>query len=149
MDPENHHPSVHLVAGGFEDDVDEGLVPILRLAWEIGIETMSGCQDAGESLADLPKRHPHMADYVKRRQGWAYIDFFNDGIEAFLTMVLAGEPSKEMWYRMYHWLAPDAWQKSCSVHTLDDDVFHVLGAKLSFPVYDIDEIAACLERASV
>jgi hypothetical protein len=144
---DNHHPTVHLVAGGFEADVDEDLAPILRLTWEAGIETMSGCQNAAEGMADLLEREPHMVAYVEAHKDRAYIDFYPGGIEAFLTLVSNGKPDDEMDYRIYHWCAPGAWGKR--LHVLPwDGVFQIQGAQLSFPVSDIPLIVECLERAS-
>ena len=138
------HPQVHLVAGEFEADVDEGLAPILRLLWEAKVETMSGCQNAGESLADLPETEPHMAAYVEARKDTAYIDFFLGGVEGFLTLVAAGHPSEEMWYRMTHWCAPNAWTNTFLVAD-DDGIFDALGVQISFPISDIPEILDCLQ----
>lgn len=143
---DNYHPQVLLAAGLYEDEVDEKLAPVLRLAWLAGIETMSGCQNAGESLADLPSSYSHMADYVQSRQDVAYIDFYNGGIEDFLNLVTLGKPSEAMWDRMYHWTTLHAWHKTLLIPPINN-VFTPFGAQLSFPISDLAEIEACLDNS--
>jgi len=147
VDGARTHCSVHLQSGGYEDDVDEGLVPVLRLAWLAGFETMSSCENAGESLADLPKDEPHMAAEVALLRDRAHIDFCQSGsIAGFLNVVTDGNPSGAMLARMSHWLTPGAWAKNLIVLQLGRG-FATYGEQLYFPVSDIDEIARCLERA--
>ena len=113
----------------------------------LGIETMSSCQDAGESLADLPVEYPHMAAYVEAERGWAYIDFLPFyGIGPFMDAIRAARPTDEMWRRMSHWTNTDAWQKRLHLHPIDDH-FQPFGAQLLFPVYDIPEMVGCLEKS--
>jgi len=58
-----------------------------------GLETISSCQNAGESLADLPKDEPHMAAQIAQLRGRLYIDFCRSGnIAEFLNLVMAGDP---------------------------------------------------------
>ena len=127
--------------------VDEGLADLLKATWVLGIETMSSCQDAGESLADLPVEYPHMAAYVEAERGWAYIDFLPFyGIGPFMDAIRAARPTDDMWRRMSHWTTKDAWQKRLHLHPIDDH-FQPFGAQLLFPVYDIPEMVRCLQTS--
>jgi len=143
------HRQVKLDAGGFSGSVDEELAPLLREAWLAGIETMSGCQDAGESLAGLPETYPHMAGYVEARRGRAYIDFLRvEGVEEFLSLIALGEPDDGMYERMADWLAPGHWETTAIMvpHPEDENCFLAFGYQLGFPRGDMDAMTECLRR---
>jgi hypothetical protein len=139
----NHHAQVRLNVGDEEADVDEELAPLLREAWLLGIRTRSCCQDAGESLAHLPKDFPHIAVQVAAYAGRSYIDFHNcEDWVAFLDAILAGDPSEDMLERRDHWASDKAWQTHASYHRDIEEVnYH-----LTFPRSDIGEMTECLRR---
>jgi hypothetical protein len=142
------HRQFRLVVGDYADEVDEGLVPILRPTWLAGIETVSSCQNDGERLNGLLDEHPHLGSLVVSKWGRVSIDFHPPGIQAFLNLVAWGDPGTRMYERMTHWLAPGAWKSSLILLALQPGDFQFYGANLSFPVSDIPEVAACLEQAT-
>jgi len=56
---------------------------VIEATWRNGIQTLTSCQDAGESNQDWVAKLPHMADYVTTHRGWAFIDFMIDDGVAF------------------------------------------------------------------
>jgi hypothetical protein len=144
-----HHKQVRLEAGGFAADVDGGLAPLLREIWLAGIETISCCQEASESVAPLLEDYPHLAAYVEENRGRAYIDFAElEGVERFLTLIARSGPSDDMRERMRHWIAPGRWRTLASIHDFEDDedTYEAYLFQLSFPVSDLEEAETCLQR---
>lgn len=147
----NLHPVREVRVGKRSADIDEMLAPLIEALWRLGIETLTCCQDAGESNADWVETLPHMDAYVQARKGWAFIDFpIDDGLR-FLTAVAQAGPRDAFYVRMTHWAAPDAWEvkvKPMDVamfdHTELSD-FELRLLQVCFPVYDLPEI---LERVT-
>lgn len=143
------HPQRRVIVNGHGAMVDADLAELLRETWRAGIETVSSCQDAGETTADLVARYPHIAAYREARRGWSYVDFAAEGdVTDFFTRVVAGGPSAELRHRMRHWLAEGHWHTSVSIAEQyhDPSLFFAFMYQLSFPHSDIDEITACLKR---
>jgi hypothetical protein len=141
------HTQIHLMVGDYADEVDAGLVPILRPLWEADIETISSCQNAGENLAHLENSCPHLADQIVSLQGVACIDFVPPAVIPFFELVAAADPTDEMYERMTYWRAPGAWKTTTTVLSFTSGKFGIYGMKVSFPQSDISEIGACLERS--
>jgi hypothetical protein len=146
-----HHPRVRLRAGGFSDLVDRDLAPLLREIWLAGIETMSSCQDAGESIEHLAAEYPHMEAYIEVSRGRAYIDFlWEEDAARFFSLIAAGGPSDALRHRLTHWLAEGHWQTIVSMSEYPDapDTFGAFMYQVSFPKTDIAEAIVCLQRAT-
>ena len=133
-------------------EIDEALAPVVEALWRNGFETLTCCQDAGESNAGWVDRLPHMSAYVESRRGWAYIDFPIDSGLAFLTAIAKAGPRDAFYVRMTHWAAPDSWDVSIrpfDVAMLDETRASAFGLRLlqvCFPVYDLAEILQRLAR---
>jgi len=85
---ENFHPTTRLVdPKGEPADIDVELAPLVQLLWRLGIETITCCQDVGESIAPLARDLPHVASEAKRLRGSAQVDFPIDAGLRFLTAV--------------------------------------------------------------
>lgn len=143
------HKQVRLEAGGFADDVDERLAPLLREVWLAGIETISSCEDASESVTPLLEDYPHLSSYVEQNRGRAYVDFAElEGVERFLTLIARGGPSGDMRERMRHWITPGKWTTLASIHDFEDDedTYEALLFQLSLPRGDLAEAERCLRR---
>ena len=107
---EEAHRQIRVKYGDLEGDVDEELAPLILELWKADMETFSSCQDAGESLIDLPTHLPHMATQVEADRGRAYIDFrWWEDVCAFKTMVANGGPRDTFYERLAHWCSPGAW----------------------------------------
>jgi hypothetical protein len=106
----NIHPVTPVRVGPVAADIDTMIAPLIEAIWRAGIATLTSCQDAGESNADWAERLPHMADYVNRHRGWAFVDFRLDQGLAFLDAVAAAGERDDFYVRMTHWAAPDAWR---------------------------------------
>ena len=87
MTYENRHPLQTVRVGELSAEIDEMLAPVVEALWRNGFETLTSCQDAGESNEDWPTLLPHMAKHVDSRKGWAFIDFPIESGLAFLTAV--------------------------------------------------------------
>ena len=134
-------------------DVDELLVPLVRLLWEAGIETTASCQDAGDAPPDLLEELPHLQTEVASRRGRAYVDFVNDlAAAAFFDAVAGAGPRDDLYVRMVHWAAPGAWQVRLSLEDLalddpDAESDFVPGAvQVLFPQGDITPLVERLQR---
>src|SRR5258708_25637293 len=85
---ENFHPTTRLVdPKGEPADIDVELAPLVQLLWRLGIETITCCQDVGESIAPLARDLPHVASEAERLRGSAQVDFPIDPGLRFLTAV--------------------------------------------------------------
>jgi hypothetical protein len=149
---DNVHPVRTVRVGGVCAEIDEQLAPVVEALWRNGFETLTSCQDAGESNGDWVDLLPHMAAYVESRRGWALIDFpVNSGL-AFLTAIANAGRRDAFYVRMTHWAAPDAWDVSVrpmDVAMLDETRESEFGLRLlqvCFPGHDLAEILRRLER---
>jgi len=151
-DTTNVHPVRSVRVGDRCADIDQMLAPLVEALWRNGFETLTCCQDAGESNADWVDLLPHMAEYVRRRKGWAFIDFpIGDGL-GFLTAIAQAGPRDAFYVRMTHWAAPDAWDvniKPMDAAMFDEAMpsnFTVRLLQVCFPGSDLPEILRRLER---
>ena len=142
----NVHPLTTVRVGSMAAQIDQLLAPVIEATWRNGIQTLTSCQDAGESNADWVAKLPHMAGYVATRKRWAFVDFTVEQGLAFLDAV-AGAGARDAFYvRMVHWAAPDAWRvdvKPYDAAMFDETVPSRFGLRLMqvmFPQYDIAEI---------
>jgi hypothetical protein len=149
---ETTHPQVTVRVGTMTADVDEMLAPVVEAAWRNGIQTLTSCQDAGESNRDWVSELPHMAEYVRRHKGWSFIDFpIEDGL-AFLKSVAQAGSRDAFYVRMVHWAAPDAWRinvRPYDVAMFDERLpseFRLRLIQVMFPQYDIPEIVRRLNE---
>ncbi|MCE7004489.1 hypothetical protein LWC34_16840 [Kibdelosporangium philippinense] len=148
---DNVHRLTTVTLGDHRAEVDEQLAPLIAALWSNGFETVSCCQDLGESLAAMVESKPHMASYVQAHRGWALVDFpIGDGL-AFLTAIARAGPRDDFYERMTYWAFPDAWD--INIKPMDEALFdyrlpsrfglHLL--QVSFPLQDLDEIQERLE----
>ena len=150
---ENFHPTTRLVdPKGERADIDVELAPLVQLLWRLGIETITCCQDVGESIAPLARDLPHVASEAERLRGSAQVDFPIDAGLRFLTAVARAGPRDDLYVRMVHWLAPGAWEVSVRAEDLavdeDDqpsefDLGYMMLVR--FPRTDLHEILRRLE----
>ncbi|ALG10776.1 hypothetical protein [Kibdelosporangium phytohabitans] len=151
-DTTNVHPVRTIRVGDRSADIDEMLAPLVEALWRNGFDTFTSCQNAGESNADWAETLPHMAAYVKSREGWAYVDFpIGDGLR-FLTAIAQAGPRDAFYVRMTHWAAPDAWDvnvKPLDLAMFDESTpsdFALRLLQVCFPGYDLGEIVRRLDR---
>ena len=151
-DTTNVHPVLAVRVGDRCADIDVMLAPLVQALWRNGFETFTSCQDAGESNADWADRLPHMAAYVQRRKGWAFVDFpIQDGLR-FLTAIAQAGPRDAFYVRMTHWAAPDAWDvmiKPMDLAMFDETMqsdFALRLLQVCFPGSDLPEILHRLGR---
>ncbi|GIF62779.1 hypothetical protein Ais01nite_08140 [Asanoa ishikariensis] len=142
----NVHPVTTVRVGGMVAEIDELLAPVIDATWRNGIQTLTSCQDAGESNVSWVSKLPHMADYVATWKGWAFIDFAVEQGLAFLDAVAGAGVRDAFYVRIVHWAAPDAWQVNVRPYDaamFDEVVPSRFGLRLMqvmFPQYDIAEI---------
>jgi hypothetical protein len=48
----NVHPVTTVRVGSMVAEIDQMLAPVIEATWRNGIQTLTSCQDAGESNAD-------------------------------------------------------------------------------------------------
>lgn len=151
----NHHPSVKMTAlDGDVVEIDEKLAPLIAELWRVGLDTVTCCQDAGESIASLVERYPHLAARAASDTGYAYIDFFDaDDAAEFLTIVANAGPFGKFYGRMTRWFEPGGWRKTISFfdgeyapRRGEQTVFEPSFVQIKFPVTDIAEITRRLRR---
>jgi len=69
MDGTRPRPTERVVVGGWDEEIDVEIAPLIRSLWEAGIETVMSCQDTGN--------------------GWVWIEFADlEGLEEFVTIVV-------------------------------------------------------------
>jgi hypothetical protein len=152
---EGTHPTVLVQVGHRQAQIDEQLAPAIEACWRSGFETLTCCQDLGESNTGWVEKLPHMAAYVESRRGWMLIDFPIDSGLAFLSAVANAGPRDAFYVRMTHWAAPEAWD--VKIKPMDAAMFHEespsqFGLRLlqvSFPAHDLPELTRrLLEHAA-
>lgn len=105
------HPTTTVSHGELVAEVDLELAPLVLETWTAGIGTIHSCQDVGEDLAQLVGRLPHLADVARRETGRASIGFAGVGqLLAFLDALANAGRRDELYERMVHFAAPEAWQ---------------------------------------
>lgn len=148
---ENVHPVTTVRVGTMTAEIDQLLAPVIEATWRNGIQTLTSCQDAGESNVDWVEKLPHMADYVTTHKGWAFVDFTVDSGLAFLDAVARAGARDAFYVRMVHWAAPDAWRVSVKPYdkAMFDEkapsTFELRLMQVTFPQYDIPEITRRLD----
>lgn len=146
------HPTRTVTVGEASAEIDVLLVPLIEVTWRLGFETFTCCQDAGESNVSWIENLPHMADYVARRRGWAFVDFPVHAGLRFLDAVAKGGPRDAFYLRMTHWAAPGAWDvdvKPMDTALFDDSrpsSFQIRLLQVCFPRTDLPELVRRLER---
>jgi hypothetical protein len=148
----NVHPLKTVTVGEMSAEIDEMLAPVIEATWRAGIHTLTSCQDAGESNESWIEILPHMADYVAKHRGWAFIDFDLDDGLAFLGALARSGTRDAFYVRMVHWAAPDAWRinaKPFDRAMFNEKLpssFQLRMLQVTFPQYDIPEIVRRLEE---
>ena len=95
------------------------MADLVAEAFRAGIDTNGSCQDAGSSIVDLLVDLPHLDRYADSRRGRAYLQFPNRrSMVDFHEAVALGGPRDELYERMMHWAAPNAWTRTLSL--IDD-----------------------------
>lgn len=138
-DPTQHHPHRLLrTPDGERVPIDIDLVPLIQTLWQHGIQTVSCCQDLGESIGP----HPHLRRRIDYLRGFSAIDLpIPDGLSVLSRAADAG-PRDEFHRRMTDWSAPDSWTTTVPVLDLarvGRSAFALVGMQLVFPRTDIAE----------
>ena len=142
---DNTHPLTTVTVCDTTAEIDAMIAPLVEATWRAGFTTLTSCQDAGESNTDWVDKLPHMADYVARNKGWAFIDFPVDHGLAFLDAVARTGTRDAFYVRMVHWAAPDAWRVNARPYDaamFDESRQSAFGISLLqvlLPQYDIAE----------
>jgi hypothetical protein len=97
----NHHPTMRVrTPDGNDADIDVLMVPLVKALWAAGYETVTCCQDLGESL------HSYGCEREGAHwKGYALLEMFTEDACRFLDAVKDVPQFKD---RM-HWAAPAAW----------------------------------------
>ena len=151
------HPTVPVSFGAWSADIDAELGPVVLALWRAGIETVSACQDEGESWLAFADQAPWFAAQSRAHAGRAYVDFANlDAVTRFLDVVANAGRRDEMYRRMSSPATPDAWEVRVTfydalvtqdaVDWTNPSTFAAGVVRVRFPRSDIAEIAARLGR---
>jgi hypothetical protein len=150
-----NHPTVTCFDPWMKEtvEIDELLAPLIRELWDADIETVSCCQDAGDSSDPSDADLPHIRKRMEWNAGYAYIDFPGEAeVCAFLDAVASAGLRDAFYDRMTHWAVPGAWRKTANFFNFNfDEVtqpsqFSLFIIQVSFPQTDIDEIVQRLRR---
>jgi hypothetical protein len=136
----NHHPVKRLTApDGSRAGIDVLIVPLIKALWAAGYETVTCCQDLGESLSHLERHSAHWA-------GYALLEMFIPDMCRFLDAVKDTPQFKD---RM-HWTVPGAWEISIPVLPFgwDGDAEPSPWAQVRFPNDQISDLADVIREAA-
>ena len=153
------HPTVPVAFGAWSADIDEEVAPVVLALWRAGIETVSACQDEGESLVAFADQAPWFAAQTRAYAGRAYVDFAElDAVARFLDAVANAGPRDELYQRMSSPATPEAWEVRVTFYdalTTQDSVdwanpstFAAGVLRVRFPRRDIAAIAERLGEAA-
>lgn len=151
------HPTVPVSVGAWSADIDVELSEVVLALWRAGIETVSACQDEGESLLAFADQAPWFAAQSRAYAGRAYVDFSDlDAVARFLDAVANAGPRDELYQRMSSPATPHAWEVRVTFYdalTTQDSVdwtnpstFAAGVVRVRFPRSDIAEIAERLAQ---
>lgn len=153
---EDHHPTADVRLGHDTVQVDAELAELVVEAYRAGITTTSSCQDAGESLADLRRKMPHLSSSGRHYDGRAYLGFaYRRDLTDFHDAVARGGPRDALYERMMHWAAPGAWLRTIGLDDYgcsDDDSpstepnLVATNYQVEFPRDDIPQILVRLRQ---
>jgi hypothetical protein len=131
---DHHHPYELLVPPGEEEPVqiDAALVPLIRALWAAGYETITCCQDLGESIGEHNSRK---AAYWK---GWALVE-----LPSRPARRLAELAAVHQW--PMHWTNETAWEMSIPVVMLGARPVIPDLVQVRFPASQVRDLLAMLE----
>lgn len=115
--------------GGEPVQIDALLVPLITALWAAGFETVTCCQDLGESIGEFS---PRKAAYWK---GWALVELPSAGARALAELAAAHGLGR-------HWSEPDAWEMSIPVVMLGARAVIPDLVQVRFPVTQIGDLTA-------
>jgi hypothetical protein len=135
------HPVKRLTApDGHRAHIDVMLVPLIKALWRAGYETVSCCQDLGESLA-------HVERFGAFWDGYASVDMpVEDALRLLRIAVCTDEFAERL-----HWAAPEGWQVSMPVIPRiydgeSDFSMLVPWIQIRFPNKQIDELITVIKK---
>jgi hypothetical protein len=143
--------------GEWSADVDVEIAPLVFELWRGGIETVSACQDEGESLLALAHSAPWLVEQSRVYAGRAYVDLLHtDDACRFLDAVTNAGPRNALYRRMSSLATPDAWEVRLALYdTLSTQetgdwnspsAFGVGVVRVRFPRGDVEEVVDRLQR---
>lgn len=110
------HPAKHVAYGAMEADVDEDLADLVVELWRLGVDTASSCQDEGDSIAETGHGTPWSERTAAAHAGRAYVDLITvDDVRRFYDAVANAGPRDELYERLAHPAAPNAWEVRVTV----------------------------------
>lgn len=131
----NTHPTKRLIAPDGEGaDIDVMLVPLIEALWEAGYDTITCCQDLGESIE---KSSPRKAAYWK---GYVLLELPDDDAARLVNTAMGTREFRE---RM-HWAAEGAWEVSSPLVPLPDGAMRMPWMQVHFPADQIDDLVNVL-----
>lgn len=99
------HPAKTLTTpDGDQEEIDVEMVPLVEAIWALGLDTITCCQDSGESIQGFPRASAHYLGYAALEMPMA------DG----LTLLAVVSADSRFKGRM-HWITPDAWEMTLPV----------------------------------
>lgn len=146
------HPVQRLTApDGTEVDIDEGIVPLVRAVWALGLNTEASCQDFGDGTAGQRAATEHESRYggdafIAYHSGYAWLKMPLPDAYRFLNMLLGTEFRDRVARR---W-TPGSWRIHVPVVFDDDNDEMALAyaAQIFFPRGQVDSLQSALERLS-
>lgn len=150
----NHHPTRRLTApDGSRVRIDVMLAPLIKTLWKLGYDTITCCQDVGESLDGYagPDRDNYWHSGLMRKaahwKGYASLEM---PLEDAFGLLADIRETPQFADRM-HWAAPGGWEMSCPVIAgePDEEPELIPWVQFRFPNDQIDELVKVLtyERA--
>lgn len=118
--------------GGQAVGIDVALVPLIVALWTTGYDTVSCCQDLGESLADIS---PRMAAYWK---GWVSLEVSPDSARKL------GQLAAEAGVMPTHWAEEGAWSMSLPVIFLRNVPQLLNIVQIRFPVSQLEVLTTAV-----
>jgi len=129
----NYHPTKRLTdPDGHPAEIDIQLVPLIEALWAAGYETITCCQNLGESLRHIERK----SDYWR---GYVLLEFPIDDALRLVDFV----KGTKRFDRYMHWAAPGAWEMSVPLiagYQSDDPPMIMDCVQIRFPCDQLDDL---------
>ncbi len=131
----NHHSVKRLTApDGSSADIDVAIVPLIESLWDAGYETVTSCQDLGESISGVSERR---SAYWK---GYVLVELPVPDTRRLIRQV-SGAPQ----FRDHmHWTDPGAWEISVPIIPPTGIIIDL--AQVRFPNTQVEDLVKVLSR---
>ena len=116
--------------------IDVGLVPLVRALWAAGFETITCCQDLGESITEL---NPRKGAYWK---GWALVELPAADATRLAELAAAGGRFP------MHWAQDGAWEMSVPLVMLGARGVMMNLVQVHFPVSQLEDLTRVIQDAA-